>query len=173
MPLNFFGVGNSSQAAIDYAWRTLKEDSKYTQNVVGVNFRGDLAKGFGAGPISGAFGAEFRNDKSDVTHDMANQPWYSSYLLSWGLDRGGTIDVAEYYGEVQVPFSKKVNTDFSVRQTHNEATSIAPGSSTKSHDFNSWKAALTYDATSKVRLRATLSKDVRGAGFRELFLPRV
>ena len=173
LPLDFFGVGNSSQAAIDYAWRTLKENSKYTQNVVGVNFRGDLAKGFGAGPISGAFGAEFRSDKSDVTHDMANQPWYTSYLLSWGLDRGGSIDVGEYYGEVQVPFSKKVNTDFSVRQTHNEATSIAVGSSTKSHDFSSWKAAVTYDATSKVRLRATLSKDVRGAGFRELFLPQV
>src|SRR5204863_8103427 len=77
VPLNFFGVGNSSQAAIDYAWRTLKEDSKYTQNVFGMNFRGDLAKGFGAGPISGAFGAEFRSDKSDVTHDMANQPWYT------------------------------------------------------------------------------------------------
>ena len=30
---------------------------------------------------------------------------------------------------------------------------------------------MTYDATSKVRLRATLSRDVRGAGFRELFLP--
>ncbi len=173
VPLNFFGVGNSSQAAIDYAFRTLKENSAYKQNVAGVNFRGDLAKGFGAGPISGAFGAEFRSDKSDVTHDMANQPWYSSYLLNWGYDRGGTIDVAEYYGEVQVPFSKKVNTDFSVRQTHNEATSIAAGSTTKSHDFDSWKAALTYDATSKVRLRATLSRDVRGAGFRELFLPVV
>ncbi|MEO8464632.1 MAG: TonB-dependent receptor [Gammaproteobacteria bacterium] len=173
VPLNFFGVGNSSQAAIDYAWRTLKEDSTYKQNVVGVNFRGDLAKGFGAGPISGAFGAEFRNDKSDVTHDTANQPWLRSYLLNWGFDRGGTIDVGEYYGEVQVPFTKKVNTDFSVRQTHNEATSIAAGSTTKSHDFSSWKAALTYDATSVVRLRATLSKDVRGAGFRELFLPQV
>jgi hypothetical protein len=39
VPLNFFGVGNTDPAAIDYAWRTLKEDSAYTQNVVGMNFR--------------------------------------------------------------------------------------------------------------------------------------
>ena len=87
-------------------------------------------KASGAGPISGAFGAEFRSDDSDVTHDMANQPWYTNYLLSWGLDRGGKIDVGEVYGEIQVPFTKKVNTDFSVRETHNEATSIAAGSAT-------------------------------------------
>jgi outer membrane receptor protein involved in Fe transport len=173
VPLNFFGVGNTSQAAIDYAWRTLKEDSDYKQDVVGLNFRGDLAKGFGAGPISGAFGAEFRNDESDVTHDLANQPWYSSYLLSWGLDRGGTIDVAEAYGEIQIPFTKKVNTDFAVRETHNEAKSVQAGIGAQSHDFASWKAAMTYDATSQLRLRATRSRDVRGAGFRELFLPRV
>jgi iron complex outermembrane recepter protein len=173
VPLNFFGVGNSDPTALDYVFRTLKEDSDYKQNVLGVNFRGDLAKGWGPGPISGAFGAEFRSDESDVTHDMANQPWYTSYLLSWGLDRGGTIDVAEAYGEIQIPFSQKVNTDFAARQTRHEATSVQTGSSTSSHTFSSWKAALTYDATDQFRLRATLSRDVRAAGFRELFLPRV
>jgi outer membrane receptor protein involved in Fe transport len=171
LPLNYFGVGNSDPAALDYVFRTLKEDSDYTQNVVGVNFRSDLAKGWGAGPISGAFGAEWRSDESDVTHDMANQPWYADYLLDWGLDRGGKIDVAEAYAEVQVPIVKKLNTDFSVRETRNEATSIAGASHT--HNFSSWKAALTYDPIEWLRLRATRSRDVRGAGFRELFLPQV
>jgi len=173
VPLNFFGVGNTDPAAIDYAWRTLKEDSDYTQNVVGMNFRSDIAEGWGAGPISAAFGGEFRNDESDVTHDMANQPWYSNYLLSWSGDRGGKIDVAEIYGEISIPIVEKVNTDFSIRQTHNEATSAQAGVAKNSHDFSSWKAAVTYDATDSFRIRATRSRDVRGAGFRELFLPRV
>jgi outer membrane receptor protein involved in Fe transport len=172
VPLNFFGVGNSDPAALDYVFRTLKEDSDYTQDVVGVNFRGELAEGW-AGPIAAAFGAEIRSDESDVTHDMANQPWYSSYLLSWGLDRGGKIDVAEIYGEISVPISEKVNTDFGVRQTRNEATSAQSGVAKSSHDFSSWKAAVIYDATDTFRIRATRSRDVRGAGFRELFLPRV
>jgi outer membrane receptor protein involved in Fe transport len=173
VPLNFFGVGNSDPTALDYVFRTLKEDSEYTQDVVGVNFRGDVAEGWGAGPIAAAFGAEFRGDESEVTHDMANQPWYSNYLLSWGLDRGGKIEVAEIYGEVQVPIAETVNTDFAVRQTRNEATSAQAGVAKNSHDFSSWKAAVTYDATDRFRIRATRSRDVRGAGFRELFLPRV
>jgi outer membrane receptor protein involved in Fe transport len=173
LPLNFFGVGNSDAAALDYVYRTLKEDSDYTQDVVGVNFRGDVAEGWGAGPISAAFGAEFRSDESDVTHDMANQPWYTSYLLSWGLDRGGKIDVAEIYGEIQVPIVEKVNADFAMRETRNEAASAQAGVAKNSHDFSSWKAAVTYDATDSFRVRATRSRDVRGAGFRELFLPRV
>jgi outer membrane receptor protein involved in Fe transport len=173
VPLNFFGVGNSDPAAIDYVWRTLKEDSDYTQDVVGVNFRGEIADGWGAGPISAAFGGEIRSDESDVTHDLANQPWGTSYLLSWGQDRGGKIDVAEIYAEVQVPIVERVNADFGVRRTSNEATSLQAGVPKNSHDFTSWKAAVIYDATDIVRIRATSSRDVRGAGFRELFIPRI
>lgn len=173
VPLNFFGVGNSDPAAIDYVWRTLQEDSDYTQDVVGVNFRGNIADGWGAGPISAAFGGEIRSDESNVTHDLENQPWGTSYLLSWGLDRGGKIDVAEIYGEVAVPIVERVNAEFGVRRTSNEAKSAQAGVVKNSHDFTSWKAAVIYDATETVRIRATSSRDVRGAGFRELFIPRV
>ncbi|MFO1503150.1 MAG: TonB-dependent receptor [Steroidobacteraceae bacterium] len=173
VPLNFFGVGNASQAAIDYVWRTLKEDSDYRQNVLGLNFRGELWDGWGAGPISGAIGGEFRSDKSDVTHDIANQPWYTSYLLSWSGDRGGKIDVAEAYAEVEVPVVKGLETNLAVRQTHNKTKSVQSGVASTSHDFASWKLGATYEATSNIRLRGTRSRDVRGAGFRELFLPRL
>jgi outer membrane receptor protein involved in Fe transport len=173
VPLNFFGVGNSDPAAIDYVWRTLKENSDYTQDVVGLNFRGDIADGWGSGPIAAAFGAEIRSDESDVTHDIPNQPWGNSFLLSWNQDRGGKIDVAEIYGEVQVPIVEKVNTEFGVRRTSTEATSVQASVPKNSHDFTSWKAAVIYDATDIVRIRATTSRDVRGAGFRELFIPRL
>jgi outer membrane receptor protein involved in Fe transport len=173
VPLNYFGIGNADPAALDYAFRTLKDDGSYTQDVVGANFRSNLAKGWGAGPIAGAFGVEWRNDRSTATHDLANQPWYDDYFLDWGLDRGGKIDVAEVYGEVQVPIVKKVQTDWAVRETRNQATSDAPGSDTKTHDFPSWKASVVYDPLQWLRFRATRSRDVRAAGFRELFLPRV
>ncbi|HEU4620389.1 MAG TPA: TonB-dependent receptor [Gammaproteobacteria bacterium] len=172
VPLNYFGVGNADPAAIDYAFRTLKEDNEYQQDVIGANFRADLAQGW-AGPIAGAFGLEVRRDQSDATHDLANQPWYNDYFLDWGFDRGGKIDVTEVYGEVQVPIVKKLQSDWSLRETRHEATSDAPGSDTKSHDFSSWKAALIYDPLDWLRFRGTRSQDVRAAGFRELFLPRV
>lgn len=171
VPLNYFGVGNADPAAIDYAFRTLKEDSTYRQDAVGANFRADLAKGW-AGPVSGAFGLEMRNDREVATHDLANQYWYNDYFLDWGLDRGGKINVAEVYGEIQLPLAKKLQSDFAVRETRNEATSDAPGSETKVHTFPTWKASLVYSALDWLRFRTTRSRDVRAAGFRELFLPR-
>lgn len=171
VPLDLFGNDGASQAAIDYAYRTLKEDNKYTQDVIGVNFRSDIAQGW-AGPIAFATGLEARTDKADTTHDLANQPWYSSYFLTYGLDRGGDIDVLEAYAEVQVPMSKKLQTDFAVRETSNDATSATNSTIKGSHDFASWKASAIYDPLEWLRFRATLSRDVRAAGFRELFTPR-
>jgi outer membrane receptor protein involved in Fe transport len=172
VPLNMFGNGNASAAAIEYAFRTLKEDTEYKQDVVGANFRTTIAEGW-AGPINFATGLEWRKDKEDATHDIPNQPWYSGYFLSYGLDRGGDIEVAEAYGEVNVPMSKKLVTDFSARFTQNEATSHTGNAPASSHDFSSWKATAFYDALDWLRFRATVSQDVRAAGFRELFLPRV
>jgi iron complex outermembrane recepter protein len=172
VPLDIFGNDGASQAAIDYAFRTLKEDNEYTQDVVGVNFRSTIAEGW-AGPIGFATGLEWRSDQADTTHDIPNQPWYSSYFLSYGLDRGGDIDVVEAYGEVQVPMSEKLETDFAARTTRNEATSATNPSVSGTHDFSSWKASAIYDPLEYLRIRATLSRDVRAAGFRELFLPRV
>jgi outer membrane receptor protein involved in Fe transport len=172
VPLNIFGNGNASAAAIEYSFRTLVEDTEYKQDVVGANFRTTLAEGW-AGPINLAAGLEWRKDKEDATHDVANQPWYSSYFLSYGLDRGGDIEVLEAYGEVNVPMSKKFVTDFSARWTQNEASSHTGTDPTASHDFSSWKATGMYDALDWLRFRATVSQDVRAAGFRELFLPRV
>jgi outer membrane receptor protein involved in Fe transport len=171
VPLNLFGTARPSQAAIDYAYRTLKEDTEYEQNVIGVNFRSDLAEGW-AGPISGAFGAEWRQDEYLATHDMANQPWYDDYLLDWGLDRGGKIDVLEIYGEVTVPITESFQTDFAVRSTQTDASSATQAGVGSSRSFESWKIAGIYDPLEWLRLRATRSQDIRSGNFRELFLPR-
>jgi len=172
VPLNIFGNASVNPRALEYVYRTLKEDNEYTQDVLGVNFRTTLSEGW-AGPISLATGFEWRKDEADTTHDLANQPWYSSYLLSYGLDRGGEIEVSEVYGELDVPMSQKFHTNFSARQTKNEATSSTLPTISGSDTFASWKVAGIYDPLDWLRFRATVSQDVRAAGFRELFLPRV
>ena len=172
VPLNIFGNGNASPAALQYAFRTLKEDNEYQQDALGVNFRTTLGEGW-AGPIALATGFEWRADEAETTHDLPNQPWYSSYLLSYGLDRGGDIDVLEAYAELDVPMTQKLNTNFSVRQTQNEATSSQNATISGEDTFASWKIAAIYDPLEWLRFRSTVSQDVRAAGFRELFLPRV
>jgi outer membrane receptor protein involved in Fe transport len=177
VPINLFGEDNVTDEAAEYVFRTLQEDSEYTQHVVGANTRGTLFQGW-AGPISAAAGVEWRRDEADTTHDIPNQPWYGSYVLSYGLDRGGEIEVLEGYAEVDVPllrdlpFAQSLDVNLAARQTRNEATSSTSGDSSE-HEFSSWKASAIYDVVDWLRFRGTLSRDVRAAGFRELFLPFV
>ncbi|HEY5409795.1 MAG TPA: TonB-dependent receptor plug domain-containing protein, partial [Caulobacteraceae bacterium] len=81
VPINLFGQGNASQAALNYAFPTLAESSVYTQEVVSGNVHGDLFQGWGAGAIKLAAGAEWRREHGDVTHDLQDQPYYAYYTL--------------------------------------------------------------------------------------------
>jgi outer membrane receptor protein involved in Fe transport len=184
-PLNLFGANNASPQAIDYAFRTLKESYTYTQQVVSGNIRGELFGGFGAGPVQAAFGAEYRREHGNVTHDLANQPWYDQYFLSYGLDYAGTIQSTEGYAEINLPLLKDVPAfhylefDGAIRGIRNKNTdhtrtldqgAVNPNFGTsRTHDILSWKVSGIWDLTDWLRLRATRSRDVRAAGFRELF----
>jgi iron complex outermembrane recepter protein len=177
-PLNLFGANNADPAAIDYAFRTLKEFSTITQEVASANLRGDLFDGFGAGAVKAAVGAEYRQDKTDVTHDLANQPWYNQYFLSYGLDYAGTISVLEGYGEVNLPvirdkpWAKYIELDAAARESNNKNENRTIGSvngSSATHNILSWKLSGIWDLTDSLRIRATRSRDVRAAGFRELY----
>src|SRR5690606_34557013 len=66
-PLNLFGLTNMDQAAVDYAYRPVKEDFLFDQHVVAATVDGTLLEGW-AGPIGAAAGAEYRKEKGDVTH---------------------------------------------------------------------------------------------------------
>lgn len=186
-PLNLFGTGNASPAALAYVFPTLYEDVVYTQTDLTANIHGDVFQGFGAGPIKFAGGAEYRHEYGDVTHNLINQPWYDDYELSYGLDYKGTIDVVEGYGELNVPLLKDVplahylEVDGAIRETynaaHNEtlepadftAEQPAQAGQSASHNFPTWKASGIWDVTDWLRIRGTRSRDVRAPQFRELF----
>lgn len=174
VPLDLFGVGNASPAALAYAFRTLHEDSAFTQQVVSFTTHGDLFSGIGAGPIAGAIGAEWRHSMASVTHDLGDQPWYNQYFLSYGNDYSGTIDVVEGFVETDLPLLKdlplarNLELDLSARETQNRNDSSSLGTSS-TYDFPSWKAGLVYDATDWLRWRVARSRDTRAPSFYELW----
>lgn len=174
VPLDLFGVGTASPQALAYAFRTLHEDSAFTQQVVSLSANGDLFGGFGAGPVAAAVGAEYRHSMASVTHDMADQPWYDQYLLSYGNDYGGTIDVVEGFVETSVPLLKNqplaqnLEIDLSARETQNRNDNGITGVS-NTYDFPTWKAGLVWDTTDWLRLRAARSRDARAPSFYELW----
>jgi len=180
VPLNLFGSANASQEAIDYAYRNLVEFVDQKQDVAAFNIRGDLFDGWGAGPVKLATGAEWRRESGKLTHDLENQPWYSGYYLTYGGDYAGKTEVLEGYGELNVPVfrdapvGRYLEVDGAVRFTRNKNTgTLGNGAGqSRTREFITWKVSGIWDVTDWMRLRATRSRDVRAAQFRELFETR-
>ena len=173
-PLNVFSNDWASQAGFQYAYGTLAEDFVYTQNVAAGNIHGDIFEGWGAGPIKGAAGIEFRSGKVNDFHgdDGFEQ---ENWLLSWGRDWRATQSVIEGYAEMDVPivmdapFAKYVDVDLAIRQTRNKTTDKLNGTGSNSYSFTTWKASAIYDVVEGVRIRGSRSRDTRAASVRELF----
>jgi iron complex outermembrane receptor protein len=172
VPLNLFGLNNADPAALAYAFRTLPEDFRYTQDVIAGSISGNLFEGVGAGPFGMAVGAEYRHEYGIVTHgDLDYYPYFST---SYGDDYGGQLDVYEAYGELDMPLLRNVpgaetlELSLAGRNTWNKTKDTIAGSSA-SVDFTTWRANVVYAPTDWLRLRVTRSRDVRAAGFRELY----
>jgi len=173
VPINLFGFDNLTPEAIDYSYRSATEDFRYEQHVVAFAIQGDLFAGFGAGPVGAAAGAEYRADSGEVTHD--DVPYYDQFALSFGQDYSGRIEVIEGFGELNVPVladlpgANLLELNGAARYTRTKSTNGITDES-RSAGTTSWKLGLVYEPVTWLRLRGTRSRDIRAAGFRELFL---
>lgn len=176
VPLNLFGIGNMDPAAVAYAYRPVLQEFKYSQHVAAATIRGDLYEGWGAGPIAVAAGGEYRAEHGDVWH--GDIPNYNDYAFTFGQDYAGKIEVMEGFTELNVPvFRDFAIGDFfelngAVRYTRNKAHNLNTEEK-KTSEAVSWKVGAIYDVVPDLRLRATRSRDIRAAGFRELYLRNV
>lgn len=176
VPMNLFGLDNLDQDAIDYAYRPVQEDLIYKQHVAAGTISGNLFDGFGAGPVGAAAGVEYRKEIGDVTH--GDIPNYTDYAFTYGLDYGGSIEVIEGFGELNVPvasnspFFELLEFNGAVRWTKNTATNSYTDES-KSTDAVSYKLSGIWEIGAGLRLRGSRSRDIRAPGFRELFVRNV
>jgi outer membrane receptor protein involved in Fe transport len=177
VPINPFGQ-TMSAAASDYAFDPLEEFNTIDQQVVAGSVSGDLWKGWGAGPMLGAAGIEYRVEELDnLTSKDRVQAYRDDMSLTFGNDFGGETKVAEAFFEVELPLladkpgAELWNVNTAVRRTHydNTETRYSNGAVNGQHDVTSWKVSTTYDPVEWVRLRASRSRDIRAAGFRELY----
>lgn len=170
-PMNLFGVDNLSEAAIRYAYRPVVEDFVFDQHVAAASIDGTIVEGW-AGPIGAAAGAEYRKENGNVTH--GNIPNYTDYAFTYGLDYGGSIEVIEAFGELNLPLLRDspigelLEVNGAVRWTQNKAANAYTGEE-KSSEAVSYKLSGVYEIGAGVRLRGSYSRDIRAPGFRELF----
>lgn len=153
--LNRFGVGVASDEALDYVLGRPRREQEFIQDVAAINFSTGDFEGW-AGPISIAFGAEYRKEEMDGYVDSQySSGWkYGNYKVTQG-----DYDVIEGYIETLVPLTDDLDFNGAVRYTDYST----------SGGVTTWKAGLTYQPIEDVTLRLTKSKDIRAPNLSELY----
>ncbi|MFA5964564.1 MAG: TonB-dependent receptor [Sphingomonas sp.] len=169
VPLNIFGEGSPSAAAVAYVTgydnglRT-RQDIDFYQDVASLDGQYEPFSTW-AGPVSIAAGFEWRKETFSASADPTSLAslWYvGNYKPGHG-----SYNVKEVFGEVLVPLlkdsalGKSLDFNGAVRRT-DYSTSGA---------VTTWKAGLTYDITDGFRLRGTRSRDIRAPNLNDLYAP--
>jgi len=192
-PLNLLGanpgLSNAAQAAgFAYAYRPLVDHVSNNQFVAAANLNGELFGGWGAGPVRGAIGGEYRRDRVSDLHDLATTaPYYYQMFANFGDPYNGETKVVEGFAELNVPvlrdapLVKALEIDGAIRRTRNKTEgssdhSLRPGwvgplitDSSHTVNFTTWKISGVWDVNDWLRFRATRSRDVRAPSFQQLF----
>jgi iron complex outermembrane receptor protein len=184
-PLNLLLTGSdyAAQPGYAYAVGTSRYRAENTQDALAVNVHGSLFR-LPAGAVDVAVGAEYRRQKLDLTSNAdpagldtaAERNAYfaglrgvaPSALYYWLTNVGsahGKENVKEAYGEVAVP----ILTDMpgAKELSLNGAARITDYST--SGTVKTWKLGGTWRPVNDVRLRYTLSRDIRAPNLYELF----
>lgn len=159
-PLNIFGYGSASQAAINYIMGTEWTQQIYTQNYIQTSIQGEPFS-IGDRPVSVAGGASYRAESIDATVDPNSQA--GNFGIGNPKAYSGSNNVKEIFAEVGVPlYIPGLNADIAGRMTQYST----------SGQVETWKVGGTYDLPamfSDFRLRFTRSRDIRAPSLNELF----
>ena len=162
VPFNIFGPNSASDAARAYVTGTAMFYPRQTQHVAAANLQGDIFN-LPAGPLAVAFGAEYRVDKANATSDANSMAFRYEFSNSQPYD--GKVTVKEAYVELLAP----ILADSGIIQAMDVNLAARLTDYSTSGTVVTWKAGTTVDFTNGLRLRGTLSRDIRAPNISELF----
>ncbi|MEI9852469.1 MAG: TonB-dependent receptor [Sphingomonas sp.] len=193
VPLNLFGTGLASRAAIDYVTTPLEGDPHavmfhYNNKQIDAeaSASGQIFDGWGAGAITAAFGASYRRQEIGAYQTGASvdfgptptngEPGVRGIPASLSgdpdqqfvdsfSDIAGVISVKEVFGEINVPILS--DRPFFRELTLNLAARYADYSG--SGGILAYKGGLEWQFVPDIKFRGTYSRDVRAASLSERF----
>lgn len=175
VPINLFGVGSPSAAALRYVLQPSSFTVKNTLDDVNGSIAGSPFSTW-AGPVSVVIGGEYRKatlnqtstadpalpvDFTGVRSPIANR-LFNSQQVGVGA---GSNNVKEAFGEVAIPllkdlpFAEKFDLNGAVRYTDYST----------SGGVTTWKGGFNYVPIKGIRFRGTISRDIRAPTLYELF----
>ncbi len=166
VPINIFGAGNISQAAIDYVNVSATNLTNIEQEVILASVFGEIATLPAASdPVSVVLGYEHRADNSSFRPDTFLS---SGDVLGFNAGRAtkGRYNATEFFGEVSAPLV----------QGRSGAEDLTLWGAVRVSDYSnigsvtSWATAINYSPIENVKFRAGYQVAVRAPNVAELFL---
>ena len=164
VPINVFGRGAVTSAALQYVIAPGSLTTNTTQAIAGASVNGDVVD-LPAGPLGIAAGVEWRREGSRSEFDALQQS---------GLNGGnaiprteGSFTVTEVFGEARIPLLKGLP----------GVESLSAVLAARSSDYstignvNSWNAGLQWKITKDLTVRATRTLAIRAPNINELYSP--
>ncbi|MCR5874708.1 TonB-dependent receptor [Phenylobacterium sp. J426] len=166
-PLNLFGQGSPSQAALDYVGVQFESEYNILQTVYEANFGGDLLQ-LPGGMWSFAAGVEARYEKSDFNPNEPQELGVGRSAAITALT--GKFDTKEWYAETLVPI---FGDEFSFPMLHRlevEAAYRKVDHSQAGKD-DAWSYGGRWFPIQDLMIRGQKSRSFRAPAITELFLP--
>lgn len=170
VPLNRIGTNGASQAAIDYVlYNGLQplRKQELKQEVAALSFSTNNLFDLWAGPVSLAFGGEYRKESVTGTVDdlfrprVANGVTTGTWIYGNYLPTVGSYNVKEGFIETIVPLMDGMDLNGAARVTDYSTSGTVA----------TWKLGLTWQISDDVKFRSTVSRDIRAPNLSELFAP--
>jgi outer membrane receptor protein involved in Fe transport len=170
VPWNLFNLGGVTQAALDYLNVPLLQRAELTQSIGTFTTNIDMGTWGIKSPwadstVQSVLGAEFRRDTIKSVTDENFSTGNAAGQGGPTIGLNGQVDVAEYFGELQIPllegqdFAHSVTIDLAYRYSDYDS-----GVTT-----DTWKIGADWSPTEDIRLRYSRQRAVRAANIIELF----
>ncbi len=165
VPYNPFGLGVNSAAAVEYlqgryGWNL----QRLNQKVASLNFNGEPFSTW-AGPVSTAFGYEWRRERMRQVTDPEEQANPTIWFQAAGQPYSGAFTVNDFFAETVVPLAKdtswarSLDLNGAVRATHYSTYGWVA----------TWKAGASYNPVDDIRFRLTQSRNIRSPTLVDLY----
>ena len=163
-PLNLFGIGVASPASIAYINNgPAQSDLVLEQYTAGFALKGQPFSTW-AGPVAVAAGAEYRKESATQTADPL------SYARGYAAGNFQFFDVSDYvyegFAEANVPLL-----DHSIVDSLDVNAAGRLTNYSSSGRVVTWKFGLTSQVSPDIRVRGTVSSDIRAPSLTELYNP--
>jgi outer membrane receptor protein involved in Fe transport len=170
VPLDLFGEGRPSQAALDYVRETSFRNERATQYNAAGFLAGDTGAFFNlpGGPIGAALGVEWRREEARSVYDpIVSNPARLTFLNSFQPFLPPPLEIKEAFGEIRLPIARDL--PFLRELTVEAAARISDYSAGPSEPTVAYNIGATWAPLRDLRFRGSYARSVRAPTLSDLF----